>query len=499
MRLKIRILKIPIDEFETLRLNDQVKKFIRYICLNGIENTQYLKPLLEFSSNQQLDVFTTNYDLCLENLCSKYNKKYVDGFDGEKWAPFSVYSREDHSLAIYKLHGSINWARNEKGRYIKLNAISENIRDPITREEFIPLIMYPGKKLSYNEPVFDLLQLLRIKLRETKYCIVIGYSFKDEHLSRLFKYASEDNKEMVLFLIGPDAYNIYYNEISVHKDEDFPHGFNYHEFIQSEFDTDIPSNFETNTVCLPYKIERIFPRLEDTYLFKLKEYQELTNSSQNSDLDSLLKKVKLCIDIEYLYKINEEFDNVFNNHLFKIQKAIGLLLKLKVLILLHSEDKFRYYIINYFNKVFEILKVENFNFIPNTADNENWRKITLELKTDSETIKLSELMKEIDITEFIQTKRLLTDVDSIINALDRYESQLKAFLDYLNRWNNGIVIKDYLEHHQGKERNELVIHINRFIQSQTEAAHSVLQNTIQKIEKPIIKGNLDRIQEIDTK
>jgi hypothetical protein len=490
-------LKISDDVFQKVKLNDKIKIFIRHVCINELKTIDYLKPMLKFSVNQNLDVFTTNYDLCIETLCSKNNIKYVDGFDGETWSPLSVFSDKKNSISLYKLHGSINWARNEKGRYIKINTRSNSISDPITGEVFTPLIVYPGKKLTYHEPFFDLLQILRTKLRETKYCIVIGYSFKDEHLSRLFKYASEENRDMVLFLVGPNAYDIYYNEISVHRDEDFPHDYDYHDFISGEFDTEIPSNLETKTICLPYKIENIIGKLKEHYISTLQEYQELIRSSQNDFQWTASKKIELCIDMEYLHRINSELDVASKSNSFKVHKIIGLLLKLKVLSILHSKNNLQYYLVNNFKKIDEILKIENFTFIPETAIVESWRRIRLQLSTGAEIIKIYDLLKEIDIFDFIQNKKELTNDNSHLVALEKFEKDLKKFTGYLNRWKDGVIIKDYFQQYQGEKKVMLLNSINEFINTETYESQTTLKNTIKEIETLEISGYLNRLREID--
>src|SRR5206468_5039752 len=107
---------------------------------------------------------------------------------------------------MYKLHGSVTWSRDEQGRYTRNEIAITDTAEPqiniISGEKEVPLISYPGRKLEYFEPLFDLLEELKKRLNNSnlKYIFVIGYSFRDDHIRRLFQYAAEKNHEFILFL-----------------------------------------------------------------------------------------------------------------------------------------------------------------------------------------------------------------------------------------------------------------------------------------------------------
>jgi hypothetical protein len=91
----------------------------------------------------------------------------------------------DHTN-LQLLHGSVAWSRDEKGRYTRNEIAITHTTEPqvniITGEKEVPLISYPGRKLEYFEPLFDLLEELRKHLNDPnlKYIFVIGYSFRDD-------------------------------------------------------------------------------------------------------------------------------------------------------------------------------------------------------------------------------------------------------------------------------------------------------------------------------
>jgi hypothetical protein len=101
------------------------------------------------------------------------------------------------------LHGSITWSRSETGKYTRNEIAIKNTGDPqfdlVTGEREVPIILYPGRKLEYVEPVFDLLVEFKDHLGTVKYIFVIGYEFRDGHIRKLFLYAARKNRDFILF------------------------------------------------------------------------------------------------------------------------------------------------------------------------------------------------------------------------------------------------------------------------------------------------------------
>ncbi len=60
--------------------------------------------------------------------------------------------------------------------------------------------MLLGRKLEYIEPIFDMLGEFKKQLNHARYVFVIGYSFKDDHLAKVFKYAAKRNPKLIVFL-----------------------------------------------------------------------------------------------------------------------------------------------------------------------------------------------------------------------------------------------------------------------------------------------------------
>jgi hypothetical protein len=124
-------------------------------------------------------------------------------------------------------------------------------------------MLYPMQKWDYAEPLLDLLlhikDLLESKLLEKesadnfKFLIVVGYSFRDEHIKKVIWDAARKNRKLYLIIIDPEANKIYER-------------LKYYDKAGK-----ISSHLSGKVICLPYRFEEIFPFLMDTYITRLKD------------------------------------------------------------------------------------------------------------------------------------------------------------------------------------------------------------------------------------
>ena len=267
---KDKTLKLDETSVELLKsreMSNELKTFIQ-ITFQDFKTSKYYEPLKRFVANYNpLPVFTTNYDLVVEHYCNSESPriKYTDFLNGYEWNA-ELPNTKEFGVMLYKLHGSVNWARTESGKYVKLTQKNRSGRiELIDGEQAVPLILYPGKKLEYIEPTLELLQLLKKSLMKVNCCFAVGYKFGDEHISKLFRYSASRNEHLRVFLISPSAHSIYFNKLKRHTDDEFGHSFLHEDFTDGSFNTTVSTDLEGRVICLPYKFESIFPMLLDYY------------------------------------------------------------------------------------------------------------------------------------------------------------------------------------------------------------------------------------------
>ena len=254
------------DYSEKKPLIDELKDFIKKeAIISDSRKIKYLEPLLDFireikniQPKEHLNIISLNYDTCIEQFCIEHRLNYSDGFT-DRWNP-KMFKSETVDICLYKLHGSVNWYRTERGDYVKIpidiSKFNENVsKIPlISGENAESLMLYPIQKLDYAEPVLEMLVSIKHILEsDCKFLIVVGYSFRDEHIKNIILDAARKNKNMHLILISPDAYKIYFEKL---------------KYYDNELKTVSPLN--GRVICLPYKFEEVFKNIRNNYLEDLR-------------------------------------------------------------------------------------------------------------------------------------------------------------------------------------------------------------------------------------
>jgi hypothetical protein len=166
--------------------------------------------------DQRLKVFTTNYDLCFERAASELGGVAMDGFSfmaprsyDPRFFGYDIIRRPRGSedlgnylegvFLLYKLHGSVNWARLEDG------TIQEK-SNPGPEEA---CLIYPatGKyQQSFLQPHLESISQYLSALREPNTCVlVVGFGFNDDHLSEPLLAAVRSNPHLRLIVVNPGS------------------------------------------------------------------------------------------------------------------------------------------------------------------------------------------------------------------------------------------------------------------------------------------------------
>ena len=161
---------------------DKIAKAVNKALPNG-ENA-YRKLAKWISSIDRavpVEIFTTNYDLLMEQALEEQYIPFFDGFTGSRSPFFDIHSVQKNDIPPYwarlwKLHGSINWKL--EGRNIF--RVSKDMAGS-------PELIYPSK-LKYDQsrkmPFLAMSdRLTDFLLRSHAVLIVCGYSFNDEHIN----------------------------------------------------------------------------------------------------------------------------------------------------------------------------------------------------------------------------------------------------------------------------------------------------------------------------
>jgi hypothetical protein len=275
---------------------DKLQDFIRQkVIIKDESNLEYLKELLNF--DYPLEIYSTNYDTCIEQLCHMTYRRYTDGLE-VYWDPKNF--EKDFDVKHYKLHGSVIWFQNSKSNEcvkIPIQSFGKEELRLIYGESVEPLLIYPAQKADYMEPLTDLQLMLKQRLsnKKTRFVIVVGYSFRDKYILRMFWDAARKNDNLYIILISPSA------------------GINFNRTLR-DINPNNPSRLYNRVICLPYPFASIINKLRNFYLQNLREIIEAEKeieqrSRLGTTLDMLqpdnIRLLKKSIDCEFEAKTEE--------------------------------------------------------------------------------------------------------------------------------------------------------------------------------------------------
>jgi len=212
---------IQIDGKKLSQYREVILKVIREKTNIGVPKGKFphvtlLQKLLQRKqTNSRVKVFTLNYDLLFEKAANNINAVVIDGFSyssprtfSGRYFDYDIVQREGSKVNeednfvtrvfhLYKMHGSLNWKKEEGTDNI---VIDDNAEDP--------LMVYPreGKyKDSYGQPFFEMIARFQRNLRldNDTLLICIGYSFNDNHINAAIEEAINQNPGFRMAVIDP--------------------------------------------------------------------------------------------------------------------------------------------------------------------------------------------------------------------------------------------------------------------------------------------------------
>lgn len=195
-----------LDCFICNKINDLVDK-----CLTE-KNTPYHKIaawIRAISRTNPVEIFTTNYDLLMEQALEDLRVSYYDGFSGSRFTFFDTHTIEDDQLPskwarLWKLHGSINWYINEHG--IVYRSISPS-------QHGDRQVIHPSH-LKYDEsrkmPYLALIDRLKSFIKSpSALLLTCGYSYRDMHLNDIINQGLQSNPTAIVFGLLHNDLNSY--------------------------------------------------------------------------------------------------------------------------------------------------------------------------------------------------------------------------------------------------------------------------------------------------
>lgn len=189
------------------------KKIVEKINVHLPDNKTPYHTLVRWISSidreMPIEIFTTNYDLLIEEALEHIEVPYFDGFVGSVKSFFDLRAVENgiipfHWTRLWKLHGSLNWYQDISVDNKRIYRSSE-VKNDATQ------LIYPSH-LKYEQsrkmPYLALIdQLGKFIKQKSSLLILSGYSFNDDHLNDTIINALKTNPSAMVLALMFDTYS----------------------------------------------------------------------------------------------------------------------------------------------------------------------------------------------------------------------------------------------------------------------------------------------------
>lgn len=156
-----------------------------------------------------VEVFTTNYDLLMEQAFEDCGVPYFDGFAGVRRPFFDLRAMEEDMLPprwarLWKIHGSINWYQGDDGGVFRGTANEEGGSKRVIHPSHLKY------QQSRRLPYLAMIDRLRAFMKKPGATLILcGYSFRDEHLNEVIVQGLECSQTATAFALMHGAFEQY--------------------------------------------------------------------------------------------------------------------------------------------------------------------------------------------------------------------------------------------------------------------------------------------------
>lgn len=181
-------------------------------ALRGILNipdvaaVSYLKPLIELSRSQgALSIASLNYDRSVEIIGQEMGLSIATGI--EAWATEGHLDFPEAAIKLLKLHGSIDWVEEDRWPEPSEQKLPVPVVRPMVSADVNaakPAVIFGGgNKLRADGPYLDLLRTFGDELVGIGQLVIVGYSFRDDHVNTVIRTWFNTNETRTIVVVNP--------------------------------------------------------------------------------------------------------------------------------------------------------------------------------------------------------------------------------------------------------------------------------------------------------
>lgn len=183
-----------------------LERLKRWVAPDDPHTADYYKGLitLQRDLNYPMQVFSLNYDLCVERLHSA-DFGVETGFAGYgpqncwEWSRFESIETSGSAtpnMFLYKIHGSIDWKRDERTK--KLYRVEQIANVDADKLE---LIFGREFKMEAADPYLFFAYRFRELTLSAKLIVALGYGFGDSHINKMISQSLRNDANQRLVVV----------------------------------------------------------------------------------------------------------------------------------------------------------------------------------------------------------------------------------------------------------------------------------------------------------
>jgi len=190
-------LRNQVEEFTFQQYESKVAQFPRI----KREYARFFLMLKNHFQENEFEVFTTNYDNAIEDFSCKSGISCMLSVLDHEVNP--RVENHEYNLLLTKLHGSLNWLIDKETGNIQISNAQARVRKGSPRWDRNEYVLFGTKTRLGEARIYDqLFDRLTQSLLKAGICVIIGFSFRDKHITKIFNDVLLQNSLLRLLIIS---------------------------------------------------------------------------------------------------------------------------------------------------------------------------------------------------------------------------------------------------------------------------------------------------------
>jgi hypothetical protein len=193
-RLRNTIERLTFQQYESKV--DQYSKIEK-------EYERFFSVLMPYKlGDEAFEVFTTNYDNVIEDYCRRSGILCTLSVLDRDINP-NAMGKSSRRLFLTKLHGSLDWVIDRENKGIEVVTTQTFINKDSTRWERNEYVLFGTKPRLEKAGIYGrLFDHLLQSLLKAEVCITVGFSFRDEHITKVLNDTLSQNRSIKIIVVS---------------------------------------------------------------------------------------------------------------------------------------------------------------------------------------------------------------------------------------------------------------------------------------------------------